>query len=227
MAAKKSTKHDNLREIESALTKTEQFIEDNQNLILYVIGGIVLVVVGYLGITRFFIQPREKEAQSQMFMAEQYFEKDSFNLALNGDGNYLGFLDIIDDYSITQPAKLARYYAGISYLRMGQYQEAVDYLKKFKTKDLLLGPVTQGAMGDAYLELGEQEKALAQYEKAIALSDNELTTPIYLMKAGNLLENMGQPEKALKLYAQVKNKYPETNEGMMVDKNIARASIKK
>lgn len=227
MASKKSTQHDNLQEIESALTKTEQFIEDNQNKILYVIGGIVLLVVGYLGITRFYIQPREKEAQSQMFMAEQYFGKDSFNLALNGDGNYLGFLDIIDEYSITKPAKLARYYAGISYLRLGQFQEAVDYLNKFKTKDVILGPVAQGAMGDAYLELGEQEKALSQYDKAIAMSDNELTTPIFLMKAGNLLETMGQQEKALKLYTQVKEKYPETNEGRMVDKYIARASIKK
>lgn len=227
MASKKSTQHDNLQEIESALTKTEQFIEDNQNKILYVIGGIVLLVVGYLGITRFYIQPREKEAQSQMFMAEQYFGKDSFNLALNGDGNYLGFLDIIDEYSITKPAKLARYYAGISYLRLGQFQEAVDYLNKFKTKDVILGPVAQGAMGDAYLELGEQEKALSQYDKAIAMSDNEMTTPIFLMKAGNLLETMGQQEKALKLYTQVKEKYPETNEGRMVDKYIARASIKK
>lgn len=227
MASKKSTQHDNLQEIESALTKTEQFIEDNQNKILYVIGGIVLLVVGYLGITRFYIQPREKEAQSQMFMAEQYFGKDSFNLALNGDGNYLGFLDIIDEYSITKPAKLARYYAGISYLRLGQFQEAVDYLNKFKTKDVILGPVAQGAMGDAYLELGEQEKALSQYDKAVAMSDNEMTTPIFLMKAGNLLETMGQQEKALKLYTQVKEKYPETNEGRMVDKYIARASIKK
>ena len=227
MASKKSTQHDNLQEIESALTKTEQFIEDNQNKILYVIGGIVLLVVGYLGITRFYIQPWEKEAQSQMFMAEQYFGKDSFNLALNGDGNYLGFLDIIDEYSITKPAKLARYYAGISYLRLGQFQEAVDYLNKFKTKDVILGPVAQGAMGDAYLELGEQEKALSQYDKAVAMSDNEMTTPIFLMKAGNLLETMGQQEKALKLYTQVKEKYPETNEGRMVDKYIARASIKK
>mgnify|MGYP001011625938 CR=1 FL=1 len=227
MAKKKKTTHDNLQEIESALTRTEQFIEDHQNIILYVIGGIVLVVVAYLGITRFYVEPREKEAQSQMFMAEQYFEKDSFNLALNGDGNYLGFLDIIDDYSITKPARLARFYAGISYLRLGQFEEAVDYLRKFKTDDVILGPVSQGALGDAYLELGDQEKALTQYENAINLSENDLTTPIYLMKAGNLLENMGKQEKALKYYTRVKEKFPETNEGRMVDKYIARLSLKK
>jgi TolA-binding protein len=92
---------------------------------------------------------------------------------------------------------------------------------------VILGPVAQGAIGDAYLEMGEQEKALSQYDKAIAMSDNEMTTPIFLMKAGNLLETMGQQDKALKLYTQVKEKYPETNEGRMVDKFIARASIKK
>ncbi|HNZ68287.1 MAG: tetratricopeptide repeat protein [Prolixibacteraceae bacterium] len=227
MAKKKTTQHDNLQNIESALTKTEQFIEDNQNLFLYIIGGIVLVVVGYLAITRFYIQPRQKEAQSQMFMAEQYFEKDSFNLALNGDGNYLGFLDIMDEYGITRQAKLSRYYAGISYLRLGQFSEAVDYLNRFKTKDILLGPVSRGALGDAYLELGEQEKALKLYEKAATMSDNEMTAPIYLMKAGNLLESMGHPEAALKHYNNVKKKYPDTMEGRMIDKYISRVSAKK
>jgi len=227
MAKKKTSQHDNLQNIESALTKTEQFIEDNQNLFLYIIGGIVLVVVGYLAITRFYIQPRQKEAQSQMFMAEQYFEKDSFNLALNGDGNYLGFLDIMDEYGITRQAKLSRYYAGISYLRLGQFSEAVDYLNRFKTKDILLGPVSRGALGDAYLELGEQEKALKLYEKAATMSDNEMTAPIYLMKAGNLLESMGHPEAALKHYNNVKKKYPDTMEGRMIDKYISRVSAKK
>ena len=227
MAKKKTTQHDNLQNIESALTKTEQFIEDNQNLFLYIIGGIVLVVVGYLAITRFYIQPRQKEAQSQMFMAEQYFEKDSFNLALNGDGNYLGFLDIMDEYGITRQAKLSRYYAGISYLRLGQFSEAVDYLSRFKTKDILLGPVSRGALGDAYLELGEQEKALKLYEKAATMSDNEMTAPISLMKAGNLLESMGHPEAALKHYNNVKKKYPDTMEGRMIDKYISRVSAKK
>ena len=87
MAKNKTTQNDNLKDIESALTKTEQFIEDNQKIITYVIGAIVVVVVGYLGLNKFIVQPKETDAQSQMFMAENYFEKDSFNLALNGDGN--------------------------------------------------------------------------------------------------------------------------------------------
>jgi tetratricopeptide (TPR) repeat protein len=224
MAKKKTSQNDNLKDIESALTRTEQFIEDNQKLITYVVGAIVLVVVGYLGLSKFIIQPRQEDAQSQMFMAESYFEKDSFNLALNGDGNYLGFLDIIDDYGMTKSAKLARYYAGISYLRLGEYEDAIKSLGRFKTKDILLGPVKEGGMGDAYLQLGDQDKALRHYTRAADMSDNEFTTPIYLMKAGNLLEIQGNHTKALEMYKRIKTKYPETNEGRNVEKYIARVS---
>jgi len=226
MAKKKAHHGDNLEELESALTRTEQFIEDNQKIITYIIGGIVLVVVAYLGFNKFYLHPREKEALSQMFMAVDYFEKDSFNLAINGDGNYLGFLDIIDDYGMTKSANRAKYYTGIAYLYMGQYEDALDYLNEFKTEDLLLGPITEGAKGDAYLELGENDKALSQYKKAYELTDNELTTPVYMMKAANLLESMDELEDALSLYKDIKEKYPKSNEGTEVDRYIARVEVK-
>lgn len=227
MANKKSTKDDNLQELESALTKTEQFIEDNQKLITYIVGAVIVVVGAYLAFHKFYMQPKEKEALSQMFMAENYFEKDSFNLAINGDGNYLGFLDIIDDYGITKSANRAKYYTGISYLHLGQYEDAIDYLKKFKTDDLLLGPVKAGAIGDAMLELGEKKDALSQYKKAYSETDNELTTPVYKMKAAKLLEEMGKFDEALKLYEEIKKDYPQSTEGTTVDKYIARVKIKK
>ena len=226
MAKKKAQQADNLQELESALTKTERFIEENQKPITYVVGAIILIVIAYLGFTRFYLQPREKEAQSQMFMAENYFERDSFNLAINGDGNYLGFLDIIDDYGMTQSANLAKYYTAISYLHLGQYEDALDYLKRFKTKDLLLGPIAEGAKGDASLELGDMDAALKHYRKAYKMNDNELTTPVYMMKAAKLLESMDELEDALALYKELKEKYPETPEGQNVDKYIARVEIK-
>ena len=226
MAKKKTPKEDNLQELESALTRTEQFIEDNQKIITYIVGGIILIVAGYLGFNRFYLQPKEDEALSQMFMAENYFEKDSFNLAINGDGNYLGFLDIIDDYGITKSANRAKYYTGISYLHLGQYEDAIDYLKSFKTDDLLLAPIAEGAQGDALLELGETEDALKQYKKAYSLSDNELTAPIYMMKAANLLETNDELEDALSLYEEIKEKFPNSSEGTNVDKYIARVKLK-
>ena len=226
MAKKKAQQADNLQELESALTKTERFIEENQKPITYAVGAIILVVIAYLSFTRFYLQPRQDEAQSQMFMAENYFERDSFNLAINGDGNYLGFLDIIDDYGMTKSANLAKYYTGISYLHLEQYEDALDYLKGFKTKDLLLGPISEGARGDAKLELGDMEGALKHYENAYLMNDNELTTPVYMLKAARLLETMDELEDALVLYQEIKDKYPETTEGQNVDKYIARVEIK-
>ena len=226
MAKNKSAQEDNLQELESALTKTEQFIEDNQKMITYIVGGILLVVVAFLGFNKVYLQPKEKEALSQMFMAENYFEKDSFELAVNGDGNYDGFLDIMDDYGITKSANRAKYYTGISYLHLGQYEDAIEYLKSFKTDDLLLAPVAEGAQGDALVELGETDAALKQYKKAYSISDNELTAPIYMMKAAGLLETMDELEEALSLYKEIKEKYPTSAEGTNVDKYIARIKVK-
>lgn len=225
MTKKKTAQEDNLEELESALTKTERFIEENQKMISIVIGAIVIVVAGYLAFNKFYLQPKEEEALSQMFMAENYFEKDSFNLAINGDGNYLGFLDIIDDYGITKSANRAKYYAGISYLRLGQYEDAIDYLKKFKTSDLLLAPVKEGAIGDAMLEMGKKEDALSQYKKAYNESENELTTPVYKMKAASLLESMNNFADALELYEEIKKDFPESAEAATIDKYIARVKI--
>lgn len=225
MTQKKTVQEDNLQELESALTRTERFIESNGKVISIVVGAIVVVVAGVLAFNKFYIQPKEDEALSQMFMAENYFEKDSFNLAINGDGNYLGFLDIIDDYGITKSANRAKYYAGISYLHLGQYEEAIDYLKKFKTDDLLLSPVKEGAIGDAMLELGKKEDALSQYKKAYSATENELTTPVYKMKAAAILESMNNYADALKLYEEIKKEYPQTAEGSTVDKYIARVKV--
>jgi len=226
MAKKKAQQDDNLHELESALTKTERFIEENQKPITYAVGALILVVVAYLGFNKFYLEPREDEAQSQMFMAESYFEKDSFNLAINGDGNYLGFLDIIDDYGMTKSANLANYYTGISYLYLGQYEDALDYLKDFDTKDLLLGPVAEGAKGDAELELGNTDAALKHYRKAYTMNDNELTSPVYMMKTANLLESIDELEDALAIYKEIKEKYPDSNEGRNIEKYISRVEIK-
>ncbi len=226
MVKKNSPQADNLQELESALTKTEQFIEKNQKTILYAVGAVVIVVGGFLGFNRFYLQAKEHEANAQMFMAVNYFERDSFNLALDGDGNYLGLLDIIDDYGITKQANLAEYYAGMSYLHLGEYEAALTHLNKFKTKDLLLAPITEGAKGDAYLETGDTDMALKQYQKAIALPGNELTTPIFMMKAANLLESAEKFKEACTIYEDIKAKYPFSEEGIDADRYIARVKIK-
>ena len=212
--------------VEGALSKTEQFIENNQKILSIIVVAIIVIVGGYLAYNKLYLKPLELEVKEQMFVAEQYFEKDSFNLALMGDGNYLGFIDIIDEYSITKGGKLAYYYAGISYLRLGEYDNAIDYLKKFDADDKMIAPVAIGAIGDAYMELGDSDKALSNYLKAANKNKNKLITPIYLMKAAGIYEEMNNYEKALEIYEEIEKEYPKTQEGRKIEKYISRAKFK-
>jgi len=225
-SSKKGRKDDNLQVVEHALTSTERFIEENQKYITIGVIVVLVVVGGWLGFRRFIVEPKEKEAQSQMFVAEQYFEKDSFALALNGDGNYLGFLDVIDEYGITKTAKLGHYYAGICYLNLGQHEEAIEHLGKFNLKDKLVKTIALGATGDAYMELGDQDKAVKYYLEAARRKSNLFTTPLYLMKAAEILEKSGSPDEALAYYKEIKSDYPNSNEGRFIDKYISRAESK-
>ena len=215
--------------VEQVFTRTEQFIEQNQNIILIVVGVIIVVVLGFFGFKRFYLVPKEKEAQGQMFMAEKYFEMDSLSKALNGDGNYLGFLDIIDEYGITKSANLAQYYAGLCYLRMGQFENAIDYLKKFDSDDEMAAPMARGAIGDAYMELNETGKAVSYYLEAADMRDNEFTSPMFLMKAAMAYEVAGKLEKALDIYKRVKKEYPRSFDAREIDKYISytEARLKK
>lgn len=220
MAKKSDNTEEKIMAVEEALSKTEIYIEKNQKMLSIILGAIALIVLGYFGFERFIIAPREKEAQSQMFMAERYFEQDSLRLALNGDGSYPGFLSIIDDYSMTKSAKLAHYYAGIIYLNEGKYQDAIDHLEKFNTKDVMLAPMAKGAIGDAYMEMGKKDLAAEQYLKAADTYKNDFTTPVFLQKAAWAYEDAGKKDKAIEIYNKIKTEYPRSAEARDVEKII-------
>jgi len=226
MSKENIKQEDSFEEIESALSRTENFIENNQKILTIIVAAIVIIVGGYFAFQKLYIKPLEAEAQSQMFPAEIYFEKDSFKLALNGDGKNLGFLSIIEDYGMTKTANLASYYSGICYLNMGQFQNAIDNLKDFDSDDKMLTPVAIGAIGDAYIELGQKEEGISYYLKAADNTPNTFTTPIYLMKAGNAYENIGKYDKALEIYQRLEKEYPASNEGRKVEKYIERSKVK-
>lgn len=211
-----------LESVEEALSKSEQFIINNQKTLVVVVAVVVMIVLGYFGVNKYYLQPKEKEAQTQMFMAESYFEADSLNKALYGDGNNLGFMDIIDEFSSTDAGNLARYYAGVSLLRQGEFEEAANQLKKFSASDHIISAMAKGTLGDVYLEMGKQSEAASQYEKAARSNLNELTTPMYLLKAGQTYELMGDYKKALKIFQEINEKYPSTTEGRLMEKYIAR-----
>jgi tetratricopeptide (TPR) repeat protein len=214
---------DRIVAVESALGKGEQFIEKNKNILFYVLLGILLIVGGYLGYRKYIATPREREAQAAMFGAEHYFGIDSLKLALNGDGTYMGFLDIIDEYGSTKSGNLAHYYAGICYLKMGQFEAAVEQLEEFDSDDQIVGPMGLGATGDAYLELNQPDKALEYYLKAAEKKDNDFTTPMFLMKAAWVYEMQGDWTKALELYTKIKKEHFRSYEANDIDKYIARA----
>lgn len=221
--SKEAEKDEVIVDVEEVYSKTEDFINTNQNLIMGVVGGVIAVIVAFYAYQRVYLEPLEEEAHGQMFAAEQYFQKDSFDLALNGDGNYLGFIDIADEYGNTSAGNLAHYYAGVSYLRLGDYESAISELESFDGSGEMLGAVALGAIGDAHMELNNIDDALNHYEKAIASSENNFTTPVYLQKAGFAAEKAGNYDKAIDYYTQVKENYPTTNEGRNADKYIARA----
>ena len=221
---KKEEDPQTISNFEETLTKTEQFLEENYKNILIVV-GVLVALVAIIWLSKLYLNKRDAEAQSQMYQAERYLEMDSLNLALNGDGNYLGFLDIASDYKLTKSGNLARYSAGICYLQLGKYQEAIDFLTKYSKKDKVIGSLALGATGDAYVELGNTEKGISLYIEAADYASNSFNTPIFLMKAGELYELSGKYQDALKLYERIESEYPGSTEGTTIDKYIARVKI--
>jgi tetratricopeptide (TPR) repeat protein len=221
---KKDVNPQTISNVEETLTRTEQFLEENYKTLLIGL-GVIVVLVGLFWLGRLYLGKKNDEAQSQMYQAERYFEMDSLNLALNGDGNYLGFLDIIKDYKLTNAGNLARYNAGICYLHLGKYQEAIDFLDKYSKKDKVLGSLAIGATGDAYVELGDLDKGVSKYLEAAEFGMNSFNTPLFLMKAAELYELTGKYSDALKVYERIESDYPESTEGSTIDKYISRVKL--
>ena len=210
--------------VEQTLTRTEQFLEENYKRLLT---GLVVVVaiVGIIWLGKFYLSRRNDEALSQIYQAEKYLESDSLKLALNGDGNYLGFLDITKSYKFTKTGNLANYGAGICYLHLGEYQSAIDYLNKYSKKDKVIGSLALGATGDALVELGDLDEGAAKYIEAAEYAKNSFNTPLFLMKAGEIYEISGKFSEALKVYERIESEYPQSTEGSSIEKYISRIKL--
>ncbi len=218
--------------LDETANKTEEFIAKNQNIILSIVGGVALVVAGYLLYNKFVSGPKENEAASDMFQAQQYFKQavegtvanDSlFNLALNGGEGKQGFLDIAKNHSGTDAGNLAQYYAGMSLLNTKQFQKAIDHLTEFKSDDQFTNAMAIGATGDAYAELNKLDQALEFYVKAAESNKNELTTPRFLLKAGQVAMTLGKKAEALKYFTDIKDNFETTPEAQNIDALIGMA----
>jgi tetratricopeptide (TPR) repeat protein len=213
-----------LKNVEETLTNTEKFLEDNYKLLLSIL-GVIVILVGVFWLGKLWLNKKSEEAQSQMYQAQKWLEMDSLKLALNGDGNYLGFLDIAKDYKLTKAGNLARYSAGICYLHLGDYKSAIEFLNKYSRKDKLVGSMALGATGDAYIEEGDLDKGISKYMEAANITKNSFTSPMFLMKAAQIYELQKKYSDALKVYERIKNEFPESSEGTSIEKYIARVKI--
>lgn len=225
MVKKPNRADDRLVAVEEALSKSEHFIEANQKLITIVVGIIVVLVLGFFGFNKFYLGPLNEKAHAEMFMAEMYFKQDSLDKALNGDGMYPGFIEIVDEYGITKSGNLANYYAGIIFLKKGQFEDAIDYLKDFDSDDQVVGPMALGAIGDAYIELGEPGTAAQYYLKAANANINDFVTPVFLIKAGWAYEEEGSYDKAVRIFERIKKEFHRSTEARDIDRYIERAKV--
>ncbi|MDA7502079.1 tetratricopeptide repeat protein [Chitinophagales bacterium] len=209
-------------------SRTEDFINANKGMVLGVGALIFLLVAGYLYWTQMYMPSQEKAASGAMYQAEAAFGNGDWATALNGDGNEVtGFLDVIGSYSgSTKSVNLANYYAGISYLNQKNFQEAIDHLNSFSSSDLILASVAKGAMGDAYMELGEDDNAARYYEQAAQMNPNDFSTPMYLVKAGMAREKQGNYAAAAKHYEKVTKNYASSAQYKDAAKLLAVAQSK-
>lgn len=221
MAKKKDD--EKIVDVQGAYDKTEAYVESNKRTLTIIAAAIFVLFAGYFGFTRLYLFPMEEEASELIWKAEYYFENDSLDLALHGDGQHFGFLEIAENYSLTQYGTLSNYYIGLIYMEKGEYDLAIEYLEDGQLDDEIAGTIAIGAIGDCYVELGDMEEALSYFNKAANHSANEFTAPIYMKKAAIVYEELGKYSKALALYKDIKKKYPNSTEANTIDKYIARA----
>lgn len=220
--------------LDESASKTEEFVEKNQKYIFGILGAIALVTVGYLLYNKFVAEPNQDKAANDMFQAQQYFKQateatdakkiDSlFKLSLNGGDGKFGFLRLAEDNSGTDAGNLANYSAGIALLNTGKYADAITHLEKFSSDDMMLKSLAIGAIGDANSELNKPKEALEYYIKASEANKNDLTTPRFLLKAGQTALALGQKADALKYFTEVKEKYAASQEASTIDGLIGMA----
>ena len=217
--------------LDETASMTEDWVARNQKIIIGLVAGVALFTVGYLAYQKFIATPKQDEAANEMFVAQQNFQKatdgvasDSlYKLSLNGSEGKFGFLKIADEYSGTDAGNLANYYAGIAYLNTGKYNEAIEFLGKFKSEDIVLGALAKGAIGDAYSQKNQPKEALENYVKAAETNKNDFTTPRFLLKAGKTALALGNKADALKYFTDIKENFDATPEAASIDVLIGLA----
>lgn len=206
--------------------KTGKFVRENQKSLIFIAGAIVAMVLIYLGYQKLYLAPRDEKAASQMYVAQDFWEKKQWDKAIKGDAGYPGFEKIVSDYSNTKSANLAYFYLGTAYLNKGEYRKAIDNLNNYRGGDNMVAAEALGGIGDAYVELKDYDKAVTYFKKAIDKANNNFLSPFYLKKLGLVYEAQNDFKDASDTYKRIKSDYPESNEAQSIDGYIARADAK-
>jgi len=228
-----STTQEVFDSLDETASKSEQWLENNQKLVYSILGAFLLGLLLYLAYGKFISGPKEIEAADHLAYSRVIFDKaelgtdanvDSlYNAALNGAENKYGLLDVAKNYSGTKAGNLANYMAGLSYLKINKYKEAIASLDKFTSEDEMFGPIAQGKLGDAFAEIDMPDEAYDYYKKASSMKINSFTTPIYLFKAANTALKIGKFDEALTMFEKIKTSYPKSEEAKSIDIYINRA----
>lgn len=223
--AKVTKKEEELRQqnMQEAVSKTEEFFKKYGNMMYGCILAVLIAALAILAYNRFILQPKKQQATDQMAQAERWFLSGEYELALSGDDNDPGLLEIIDQYG-SKAGEAVYMYAGVAALKTGDYQGAIDYLKKYEGKDPILKARAEACIGDAYAELEDYGNAISYYQKAAKTTDNALAAA-YLLKAGIVAEEAGDKAQALSFYKEIKDQWGNAPEAMEIDKYISRIEI--
>ena len=226
MAKRKKSKkqaEETLVDLVEARNNAQDFLDTNQNLIFGILAGVVVLIGGFLAYQNFVVAPKEKAAVAAMWKAENQFFQDSFALALtNQAGGYDGLQVLTEEYSGVPSGSAANYYAGISYLNLGQYEAAISYLKDVKASGEVMPIMKNGAIGDCYSEMENYDQAKSYYKKAINAGENEAVTPVYLLRYGMLCEKLGETSEAIKTYESIVADYPTASQTRDAKKFLVR-----
>ena len=210
-------------DLSESVHKAEKYVKDNKKSLSIIGGAAVAIVAAYIGYQQFIVKPQDENAQKEMYVAERYFGQDSLNLAIKGDGSFPGFEEIVNNYGSSNSGNLAKYYLGMSYLKKGEYEKAIESLSSYDAEDDVTGALALGGIAAAHLELNQVDDALKYYKKAADWDENNFTRPLFLMKTATVYEIHKNYKDALSIYQQIKKDFPTSTEARDIDKYIGRA----
>ena len=202
---------------EQQVSKTEAFFEKNKKLIVGAVVAVIVIVAGAILLNNYYFVPRANEASTELAKSQDLFNQQQYDKAL------VGFQKVANDYSSTDAGNLAQLYIGLCQANLGKWQEAVNALEAFSGKgDQMVSPAAEGALGNAYANLNQLDKAVEHLKKAAEMADNNSLSPTFLIQAGEILESQGKKDEALKLYQKVKENYTQSMQYQTIDKYIER-----